>query len=179
MDEQNEPVGRDFYVGEIARLITEDGNAVPAEATANRILTLLEDTGFDTEASAAERWGSLDELIEQRRHDGLEFGVEAIAIDEAVAEGRRLRRPVPLCPLCGEPLTVEGFGDGDEPQHVFCDICGLAEHPADLTPDWNGETGSHLSCERGEGYVTVEGRTFDPESKSAEQQAAQIFTDAD
>lgn len=50
------------------------------------------------------------------------------------------------CIECNEPLTVEGLG-GDEPQHVFCDVCGKAEHPADLTPDWNGETGNHLSCE--------------------------------
>lgn len=51
------------------------------------------------------------------------------------------------CSECGEPLAVQDEGD-IEPQHIFCDICGKAEHPADLTPDWNGETGNHLSCER-------------------------------
>lgn len=58
-----------------------------------------------------------------------------------------------VCPVCSQPLTVEGDTDGTgDPQHVFCDICDRAEHPADLTADWNGETGQHLSCE---------GREFD------------------
>ena len=61
------------------------------------------------------------------------------------------------CTECGEPLTVEGNGDGIEPQHVFCDYCGEAEHPADLTPDWNGETGNHLSCERQQYLGSTEG----------------------
>lgn len=62
------------------------------------------------------------------------------------------RRPpetvVALCPDCGEALTVEGDGDGmGDPVHLFCDYCPNVEHAADLTPDWNGETGNHLSCE--------------------------------
>lgn len=59
-----------------------------------------------------------------------------------------------LCPDCGEPLTVEGSmtpedfaTNGADPVHVFCDICRKAEHPADMTTDWNGETGNHRSCE--------------------------------
>lgn len=28
-----------------------------------------------------------------------------------------------------------------------CDLCTTLECAADLTPDWNGETGNHLSCE--------------------------------
>jgi hypothetical protein len=56
---------------------------------------------------------------------------------------------------CGAWLTVSGDRfDSEpflgEPVHVFCDICGEHEHPADLTPDWNGGTGCHLSCEREE-----------------------------
>lgn len=31
---------------------------------------------------------------------------------------------------------------------LSCDVCGHFECVADLTPDWNGETGAHLSCER-------------------------------
>lgn len=59
-------------------------------------------------------------------------------------------QPMP-CLDCGEPLTVEGDNDPAmtaDPVHVFCDICGDAEHAADLTPDWNGETGNHRSCEQ-------------------------------
>ncbi len=53
------------------------------------------------------------------------------------------------CLECGEPLTVEGDGDGTgDPVHLFCDLCSKVEHAADLTTDWNGETGNHLSCER-------------------------------
>lgn len=51
-----------------------------------------------------------------------------------------------LCRECGAPLVVQPTG-AIEPVHVFCDICGGTEHPADLTPDWNGETGSHRTCE--------------------------------
>ena len=50
------------------------------------------------------------------------------------------------CEECGEPLTEPDDPMAD-PQHVFCDVCGRAEHPADLTTDWNGETGTHRSCE--------------------------------
>lgn len=53
------------------------------------------------------------------------------------------------CDDCGQLLTVYGNGDGTgDPVHVFCDLCTEAEHPDDLTTDWNGETGNHLSCER-------------------------------
>jgi hypothetical protein len=57
------------------------------------------------------------------------------------------------CPACGLRLTTSGEPEDpdpflEDPHHVFCDFCGEAEHPADLTPDWNGETGNHLSCER-------------------------------
>jgi hypothetical protein len=52
-----------------------------------------------------------------------------------------------VCGACGHTLTTYGDTDGSgDPIHVFCDICGKAEHPADLTSDWNGETGEHLSC---------------------------------
>ncbi|HET7070117.1 MAG TPA: hypothetical protein VFI40_04785 [Nocardioides sp.] len=52
------------------------------------------------------------------------------------------------CAACGETLIVEGDGDGTgAPVHLFCDYCPKVEHAADLTPDWNGETGNHLSCE--------------------------------
>lgn len=51
---------------------------------------------------------------------------------------------IPVCKECGELLTV---GNDTEPTHVFCDICDKAEHPADMTVDWNGETGQHISCE--------------------------------
>lgn len=34
-----------------------------------------------------------------------------------------------------------------DPELIFCDLCGASETPADLTPDWNGETGCHRSCE--------------------------------
>jgi hypothetical protein len=52
---------------------------------------------------------------------------------------------VPVCDICGLPLEVMLPGD-TEPTHVFCDICGKAEHPADMTPNWDGETGAHLRC---------------------------------
>lgn len=31
---------------------------------------------------------------------------------------------------------------------LTCDICHGREWSGDLTPDWNGETGNHLSCEQ-------------------------------
>lgn len=30
---------------------------------------------------------------------------------------------------------------------LHCDYCEAVENADDLTPDWNGETGNHLSCE--------------------------------
>lgn len=36
----------------------------------------------------------------------------------------------------------------DDPDALHCDLCDVVETAADLTPDWNGETGNHLSCER-------------------------------
>jgi len=30
---------------------------------------------------------------------------------------------------------------------LHCDYCDRLEYADDLTPDWNGETGNHLSCE--------------------------------
>lgn len=53
-----------------------------------------------------------------------------------------------ICDECGQPTDGTAFETDDEPLHVFCDICGEREHPADMTPDWNGETGCHLSCEQ-------------------------------
>ena len=35
----------------------------------------------------------------------------------------------------------------DDPDRLTCDVCGGVETAADLTPDWNGETGAHRSCE--------------------------------
>lgn len=78
------------------------------------------------------------------------------------------------CADCGEPLTVEGSSspeafaaNGADPAHVFCDLCGKAEHPADLTPDWNGETGNHASCERRAAPVPVApSRRTDPDRTS-------------
>jgi len=54
-----------------------------------------------------------------------------------------------ICNECGQTLDAFPFGKapGMDPWHVMCDICGEHEHPADMTPDWNGETGCHLSCE--------------------------------
>ena len=37
------------------------------------------------------------------------------------------------------------FPFGEDSLH--CDYCDVIENAADLTPDWNGETGCHLSCE--------------------------------
>ena len=37
--------------------------------------------------------------------------------------------------------------DDTGPDVIHCDICDGEEYPDDLTPDWNGETGCHLSCE--------------------------------
>jgi len=54
--------------------------------------------------------------------------------------------PLDACPECGQSLYVDD-PDATEPTHVWCDICGGIEHPADLTPDWDGETGAHRSCE--------------------------------
>jgi hypothetical protein len=31
---------------------------------------------------------------------------------------------------------------------LTCDLCGQKEWAGDLTPDWNGDTGNHLSCEQ-------------------------------
>lgn len=56
-----------------------------------------------------------------------------------------------MCAECGEPLVVEDRDNPDgDPLHVFCDICGRVEHPADLTLGWNGGTGSHRLCDPSE-----------------------------
>lgn len=39
-----------------------------------------------------------------------------------------------------------GHTTGDECL-LHCDYCNVVECADDLTPDWNGETGNHLSCE--------------------------------
>lgn len=46
-----------------------------------------------------------------------------------------------------------GYGEGnpedeDADPMLHCDLCDKVEWSGDLTPDWNGETGNHLSCER-------------------------------
>ena len=56
----------------------------------------------------------------------------------------------PTCPACGQDNDPSGPGCacyGDDTLH--CDLCPKVETAADLTPDWNPETGNHLSCERG------------------------------
>jgi len=45
-------------------------------------------------------------------------------------------------------LEAEGLTYGDD--FGVCDLCGRAEPWADLTPDWNGDTGNHYSCEQSE-----------------------------
>jgi hypothetical protein len=55
---------------------------------------------------------------------------------------------VTRCPECGDSLAVLPEDALSDPVHVSCDLCGEVEHPADMTPDWNGETGCHLTCER-------------------------------
>ena len=37
------------------------------------------------------------------------------------------------------------FPYGEDSLH--CDFCDVIEDAGDLTSDWNGETGNHLSCE--------------------------------
>lgn len=34
-----------------------------------------------------------------------------------------------------------------DPDRLTCDHCDRIETAADLTPDWNPDTGCHLSCE--------------------------------
>ena len=43
-----------------------------------------------------------------------------------------------------ESPTYRPYGEDS----LHCDYCSVIECAADLTPDWNGETGNHLSCER-------------------------------
>jgi hypothetical protein len=40
--------------------------------------------------------------------------------------------------------------DDDDPAVLTCDLCGKTENADDLTPDWNGDTGNHESCEQAE-----------------------------
>jgi hypothetical protein len=40
---------------------------------------------------------------------------------------------------------------------LHCDFCPKVEYADDLTPDWNGETGNHLSCEVGSHVVVYDG----------------------
>lgn len=49
--------------------------------------------------------------------------------------------------------TTDPFFDparDDDEGVLTCDHCEVIEHADDLTPDWNGETGNHLSCEERE-----------------------------
>jgi hypothetical protein len=51
-----------------------------------------------------------------------------------------------LCPWCIE--ACEGGKPHVEPEGTLhCDHCTVVESADDLTPDWNGETGNHRSCE--------------------------------
>lgn len=44
-------------------------------------------------------------------------------------------------------LILDEIVEGGDPV-LTCDICGKHEWSGDLTPDWNGETGNHISCEK-------------------------------
>jgi hypothetical protein len=45
----------------------------------------------------------------------------------------------------------DAFGDLTRRSAVLtCDLCGKTENADDLTPDWNGDTGNHESCEQAE-----------------------------
>lgn len=48
-------------------------------------------------------------------------------------------------PPIGEPYHVGCLGP--DPDALHCDLCDKVESAADLTPDWNGGTGNHRSCE--------------------------------
>lgn len=54
-----------------------------------------------------------------------------------------------LCEECDVPLE-------ESPHHLHCDLCNDVEHSDDLTPDWNGETGNHLSCEASNALSTMD-----------------------
>lgn len=45
---------------------------------------------------------------------------------------------------------VEAYNKRNADPILTCDICGNREWSGDLTPDWNGETGNHQSCEQNE-----------------------------
>ena len=92
-----------------------------------------------------------------------------------------------------EPAGVPEFADGDgvvlndltdgqvlaynkrnDDPILTCDLCPKREWSGDLTPDWNGETGNHLSCEQkrvqswsaaslASGYCDRCGRSIGPE----------------
>lgn len=57
-----------------------------------------------------------------------------------------------------KPMSIQRRMDMDDEVEPRCDICGepdLVGEAKDghwLTPDWNGETGNHLSCERDPSY---------------------------
>lgn len=100
--------------------------------------------GDSTERHITERLTELVDLI--GRMPGI---VATIETHEQIVYGI-------TCGECGELLTVYGNGDGTgEPVHLFCDLCTDAEHAADLTPDWNGETGNHRSCEAREAKASI------------------------
>lgn len=80
--------------------------------------------------------------------------VEADTPDEAETKAREiftkasdaLDAVVELMGLIPHPSI-----DWDDPllvsDVVTCDVCDKVEYPDNLTTDWNGETGCHLSCE--------------------------------
>lgn len=59
-------------------------------------------------------------------------------------ESKEGRRFVSIRPVI-DPLA-DTMGPWS-PTTLHCDFCSRVEDADDLTPDWNGETGNHLSCE--------------------------------
>ncbi len=46
-----------------------------------------------------------------------------------------------------DALHCDYDDDAFDEDALHCDYCETVESAADLPPDWNGETGNHLSCE--------------------------------
>ena len=59
-------------------------------------------------------------------------------------ESKEGRRFVSIRPVVDPKADTMGPWS---PTTLHCDFCSRVEDADDLTPDWNGETGNHLSCE--------------------------------
>lgn len=50
--------------------------------------------------------------------------------------------------LAAHFYAVMNASAAEDEDTLHCDFCDVVENAGDLTPDWNGDTGNHRSCER-------------------------------